>query len=84
MLGEDDEDRIREEMNAAVTGVLAKHERCMTTKWVVLADVIDEDGVRWLWALGSSGATAWDIKGLLLQALDVERAKTVADYLTDE
>lgn len=83
-MSDGDIDDLRADIGATVTAMLSKHERSMTTKWFVLAETIDEDGERGLWTLASDGATSWDVKGMLREALDVEAAKTFADYLRNE
>jgi hypothetical protein len=70
------------EINAAVgdrlIDVLAgEHE--MVTKWLTIAEVVDDDGSRWIRVLTNDGAKAWDNLGLLTFAVQSEQAAAVRD-----
>ena len=69
---------VEQELADAIADVLARHDRSLTTKFVALVEVIDGDGERGLWTFTHEGATAWDTKGMLLHALDMELAGTIA------
>lgn len=75
---------IQRDLQEAFGAVLARHERSMVTKWVALIETMDQDGVRGMWPLATGGMTAWDTKGMLLEALDMEQGKTLADYVCGE
>lgn len=44
------------------------------TRWVVVAEVIDGEGERALWVDADSDMKQWDTYGLLMWALEQERA----------
>lgn len=46
----------------------------MVVKWVTIAEVVDDEGRRWLRTLTSPGAGTWDRMGLLGYALAEEQA----------
>ncbi len=68
-------------LGEAIGAVLAKYEGSMVTKWVALVETIDQDGKRGMWPLTSDDMKAWDIKGMLLHALDMEQGQTLAEYV---
>lgn len=72
---------IQRDLNDAIAQVLSRHEISMVTKWVALVEVIDGDGDRGLWALGSEGMTSWDTVGMLTYAVHMEQAGHVAAAL---
>lgn len=72
---------LQDELTTALEKVLAKYEKSQIIKWVALVEVIGlEDGERGLWSLANKSAKAWDIKGLLLHALDIEKARVAKEY----
>jgi hypothetical protein len=54
------------------------------TKFVLVAEVIDPDGDRCVWCLGSDDLARWDSYGLLTEAIEVERAKQYAERINGE
>lgn len=69
-------DEMEREMTAALGAVLGKYEPGMVSQWVVLCEVLAPDGSRVLWMITDDDQMAWDTKGLLAHAVDVQRAKT--------
>ncbi len=56
----------------------------MLTHWVLLDEIIDEDGERAVWNVASEDARAWDTLGLLTYAVQIEQAGIVGDRLADD
>lgn len=56
----------------------------IVTRFVVVAEVIDADGIRGLWTDTHDGATRWDTLGLLTFALGQEKAAQVAERFCEE
>lgn len=56
----------------------------MLTRWVLCAEIIDENGERFVWNVTSEDARAWDTLGLLGHAVQIEQAGIVADRLAGE
>lgn len=73
---------IEARLNDAI-GQIMREEGEMATRWIALVEVIDSDGERGLRTMTSEDLSAWDSKGLLTQALDVERAATIAQAIRD-
>lgn len=65
-----------EGISTAVSDAFA-HANFMVTKWVLVAEVIDEDGERCVWADTAERQTAWDSLGLLNYATQMEQAAAV-------
>lgn len=59
-----DGDDMRRAIGDALADVMAR-DGAMLTRWVVLADVIEANGERALWALCPSEQKAWDTLGML-------------------
>ena len=72
---------IQRDLEEAIGAVLSRHEGSLVTKWVALIETMDQGGVRGIWPLTSDGLKAWDTKGLLLHALDMEQGQTLAEYV---
>lgn len=68
---------IERDLNDAIAGVLARHERSVVLRWVALVETMDEGGSRGLWTLTSEGLKAWDTVGLLGHALHIQQAQTL-------
>jgi len=82
MASDEELDNMQQEMTDVLASVLAKYENSMITKWIALVEVVTlEDGERGLWQLASEQTKAWDIKGMLHQALDQETAKTLVSFI---
>lgn len=54
------------------------------TKFVLVAEVIDTEGTRGVWAQGSDDLTRWDTYGLLTEALTTEKAAHIVSRMDDE
>lgn len=74
---------IREAVNDALATALVP-EGDMLVRWVVCAEVIDQEGDRAVWALAPEGQKAWDSLGLLTYAVQLEQAAAVRDKLEDQ
>lgn len=78
-------ENLQDEIQQALSDVLAKYENSAILKWVALVEVITlEDGERGLWHLASQNAKAWEVKGMLHHALDLETARNVVFALQGE
>ncbi|MEU1015358.1 hypothetical protein [Streptomyces sp. NPDC005898] len=55
---------IADNLEEALAGVLAEHERGLLARAVVVAEVLDEDGERTLSILTTPGVMEWDALGL--------------------
>jgi hypothetical protein len=76
--------RIIAELDQAISAVLRTHGD-MTTKWVLLAEVIQaDDGRRMVWTLVAPDVMAWDSLGMLSYATQCEQAETTAAELRSE
>lgn len=74
----DDTEAVREDVGQALTQALGKHGY-MTTRWVVGAEVIGQDGERSLWGLCPVGQKAWDTLGILHHLDQLEAAERTAE-----
>jgi hypothetical protein len=80
-----DIDQLRRDVGGAIAEAVSRHEQSMVSRWVAVVETIEAaDGERGLWCFASGDAKRWDTLGLLTFALDIERAKTVADRIRDE
>jgi hypothetical protein len=52
-----------------------------TSRFVILAECIDEDGRRPVWSATGRDQQAWETLGLLMQGVQREQAALTADYL---
>jgi hypothetical protein len=66
-------------MAAAIQQVIGGIETGIVTKFVVIAEAMNEEGQRSFWTFCTPGAMSWDTKGLLLEALDAETARSIRD-----
>ncbi|MGG2460556.1 hypothetical protein ACO0M4_12155 [Streptomyces sp. RGM 3693] len=55
---------VTSDVEVALAGVLAEHERGLLARAVVVAEVFDEDGERSLSILTTPGVMEWDALGL--------------------
>jgi hypothetical protein len=78
-----DGEAVERDLGVAISDVLSRHERSMTTRWVALVETVNEDGHRGLWTFTSDDVTAWDTAGLLTHGLHMQQAATVAEALRD-
>lgn len=67
--------------NDAIAGQLIEtmDPGAFVTKYMIVAEVIDSDGVRGIWSDTHDGATRWDTYGLLMEALTAEQAQQARD-----
>lgn len=63
---------MQQRMTEAIAASMIDGE--FVNKFIVIAEVIDTDGDRALWASSNDGATSWDIMGLLQWGLTREMA----------
>ena len=56
----------------------------MVTKWVLVAEVIGDEGQRGVWTLAPDDAAAWDTLGLLTWAVQLEQAAAVQQAMDDD
>jgi hypothetical protein len=75
---------LQDALGDALSDTFRRVEAGMLTRWVVLAESIDEDGQRGLWLITQEDARAWDTIGMLTYALHLEQARTVAREPKDE
>lgn len=73
-----DEDRsILDDMQDALANVFSRHEKSLTTKWLVITEVIDESGAYGMWTLGSREVKPWDVLGMLNHALAIQQGEVM-------
>lgn len=78
-MNEDQWEELQEELNETLGKILDKYDKGFVNKWVTVIEVVQaEDGDRAFWSVGSTNNRAWDAKGLLQHALDIEQAQTLA------
>lgn len=65
---------MRQRFSEAIASAMVDGE--FITKFVIIAEVIDSDGERCLWASANEEAQSWDILGLLQWGLSREMAAT--------
>ena len=75
---------IATELEPMIAEVLGRHEVSMINKWLAVIETVNADGERGLWMLTPMGMTAWDSKGLLAHAMDIETASTINEGRHDE
>jgi hypothetical protein len=68
---------IQKAISDALAEVFRKIEDGMLTRWVVLAESLDDEGQRGLWLVAPEDAKAWDTIGMLTYALHLEQARSV-------
>lgn len=67
-----DDEQIITDVHDAIAAALAKHERSMLGKWVVIAETTDDEGKRGVWSLASADNLLYETLGLLHYALTRE------------
>lgn len=72
-----------QDMDDVLSAFLTRHEKSRMTRFVVLMEVVDEDGTYGLWQMASRNSMAWHTKGMLQQAIDYEAAKTTGHMVVD-
>lgn len=74
-----------EAIQDAVMGLLSERltevhgGRGIVTNYVVLAEVMDENGERWMHKVTAPGSTSWSVKGILHEALFEDPGEPVED-----
>jgi hypothetical protein len=68
-------DELQRLLENAVSSAVRDVDGGMVTKWVMLAEGIDEDGERALWLVANKDALSWDTIGMLHYALALEQAR---------
>ncbi len=71
-----------EGLQAAVSDAFA-HVGHMATRYVLVAEVIMEDGERALWGVTPCGQKSWDTLGLIAWAQQQEQAGSVVELLSE-
>lgn len=84
MVSQAEYERLRDQVERAISTALQGVEQSILTKFVVIAETVDGDGQRGLWSMAGGDAMSWDTKGMLSEALDRERAATFAALLRDD
>ncbi len=60
-----DLDSVNDRVHAALSEIIRDEQASMVSKWVVLAEVIGDDGVAQLWSLTSDRLSMWDRIGMV-------------------
>lgn len=60
----------QDELVTVISDVLSRRRNAMVTKFVVIAELIGDDGLRAIWTSASPGITSWDEKALIGFAQD--------------
>lgn len=81
-MAEPDLDAAEKDMDEAVSSVLTKHG-LMANRWLLAAEVLEEDGERSLLAMTSPDLRSWDSLGMLGYLIERERAAIHEDYRAD-
>lgn len=76
--------QVCEDVTEAISTALGKHEKSIITKWIMIAETIDDNGQVGLWTCASKGLTAWDEKGLLHHMIDTGRATAIKHKLQED
>ncbi len=71
-----------EGLQRAVSDAFA-HVGHMATRYVLVAEVLMEDGERAVWGVAPDGQQSWDTLGLLEWALQREQAGAVVDFMAE-
>lgn len=71
-------EEVRDAVGDALADVLGRRGY-MVTRWVVGAEVISEDGERYVWGLAPHDQKAWDSLGIIRYLDHVEAAGLVRD-----
>ena len=73
------DDEINEAIGGKLCDVLGENGE-MVTKWLVVAEIVDENGERWARYHYHDGATRWDNLGLLRYAEQQEQASAIVNF----
>lgn len=60
-----DLDSASDKVNDALFTIINEEGAAMITKWVCLVEVVDKDGEKSLWSLGSDDLSLWDRIGMI-------------------
>lgn len=75
-------ERMQEAITEAISNAFASTgDGSMVTKWVALVEVLTPEGDRGVWTFTNPEAKNWDTMGLLMMAVDMERADVIAERL---
>jgi hypothetical protein len=74
---------VREAVEGAISGALHATDGDMLTRWVLLAEVIEDSGSRAVWCITPEDMKAWDTLGLLTYAQQIEQAGAVVDGIDE-
>ena len=74
-----DTQNLQKAINDVVATYIQTIEPSIVTKFVLLVETMDSDGVRGLWSFTQDGAKAWDTLGMLHFAIQMEQAKTAIE-----
>lgn len=70
------DDEIRARFASAISNAMAAEDE-MVTKWICLAEAIDDDGRRAMWLLTDTEAKPWDTLGMLTFAVQQIQADSM-------
>lgn len=57
---------VEEKMGHTIHEFFAVNEKAMVVKWMLQAEIIDNDGEQAMWTLESPGMALWDMMGVML------------------
>lgn len=66
-------------MGEAVAAVVNESEAAVITRWIVLAEGVDVNGERAVWAYSAEDSKSWDSLGLLQYGIQREQAALTAN-----
>lgn len=70
---------LNDDVHDAICQALAKHETSLLTRWVLVAESVEDDGSRGLWLQADDTAKPWDVLGLLHFAITQQEAQIHRD-----
>lgn len=80
---DDHKKSVADKMNDAIHQFFAENEDSMVVKWMVQAEVIDNDGEEALWTIESTNMSIWDQLGML-EYMKMNRAAKIAAAHRDD
>lgn len=75
-------DDVKDELDTRIVEVAYVHG-ALVNRWVLLADVVEENGERTLWSVAPSSVTNWDTLGMLAAGYELARLHTVESFEDD-
>lgn len=81
--GETEGPSIEAQMHDALATIFMDHNNSMLNRFVVITEVIEEDGERGLWTFTSPDAKRWEIEGMIKDASDFQTAHRVVEILEE-